>query len=215
MRKYSIALFAQELKNLAEKDEILAEDLALHTTPATLDDVKEVEEKLGCRLPKTLVELMTTIDISGVQLGQIEFGTRPFSFTDALIEQNVSASDEDLAKVIADKGLLSIGECLDWTSPLCFPRQESRESKETNDPPLFILDHETLEIIGPIYDNLLTCLEGQLYLCERTQGGPKRKKRTVEEVLAGFAEIVGKPLDGSGKKYWDSIIDNIKRHWND
>lgn len=209
MRKYSIALFVQELKSLAEKDKFLAEDLALHTTPATLDDVKKVEEKLGCRLPKTLVELMTTIDISGVQLGQIEFGTRPFSFTDALIEQNISTSDEDLAKVITDKGLLSVCECLDWTSPLCFRREEL---KGENDPPLFILDYYSSEIIGPVYDNFLACLEGQLYLMKSQH---KPRTLTMEEALAGFAEIVGKPLGGSGKKYWDSIISNIKDNWND
>jgi hypothetical protein len=196
MAHYSVADFVRTLRTLAEEDNLLAEDLALHSDVPTADDINRTEEQLGCKLPAKLVELICSIDISGAQLGQIVFGMRPFPFADALIEQNLKVDDP---AIFTDRNLLSIGLDVNWASPICVPRSGA---KAAGNPPVYLLDHEKLDVVGPIYSDFLTCLRGQAFLC-CMQG------KDASEIRQGMREILGATLDGPAASYWEGYFQTL------
>lgn len=195
-KKYTINSFVKDIQDLARDDEFLKEDLTLHNSLPSAEEIVNVERKLGCKLPPVLVELMKTIEISGVQLEQFQFGMRPFSFPDALVESNIKI---DKPEIFTDRGLLTIGLEMNWASPICIHREECDAE---DGPPLIILDYYSLELIGPIYPDLVSSLRGQVYLF-KSSGESSQSRRQ------GLREIIGPIMEGSGKKYWDDYFTKV------
>ncbi|MEW5766834.1 MAG: hypothetical protein AB1797_04300 [bacterium] len=195
-KKYTINSFVTDIQELARDDEFLAEDLAVHDSLPSAEEIANVERKLGCKLPSVLVDLMKTIDISGVQLEQFQFGMRPFSFPDALVESNIKI---DKPEIFTDRGLLTIGLEMDLASPICIPRERCEAE---DGPPLIILDYYSLELIGPIYPDIVTSLQGQVYLFKSRGEDPQMRRQ-------GLREIIGLTMEGSGKKYWDEYFTTV------
>jgi hypothetical protein len=194
MAEYSVREFIEEVQQAAERQVSLKKQLSKRDSVPSKSDIADVEQRLKCRLPQILIELMISLEVSGVQIGHIVFGMGGFNFPLSLIEQNLNIDDPGF---LTDRGLLSIGLEVNWASPLCIPR-EFEDSAEG--PPLYVLDHETGNVVGPIYGDFLTFLQGQAYLCGVWT-------EDVSTVRPGIEQILGDTLHGPAADYWEEFFE--------